>query len=179
MAVIMLTCSLPDSRSQVTAARGGDASCTCARDKLAYSAWLRGGLDLAGFYFCKGGGARQVWFCSLICESEWKGYADGVPSVSFACGFVRGGAVRVVLRVGVWVWSKVRSVDAMMDAVLAYSSRTTHNTQCFNIVVPAYPCGLGATETSLGLVRFADFIWDWQDEPESLILAQSERWRHA
>ncbi len=49
----------------------------------------------------------------------------------------------------------------------------------FRMVVPAYPCGLGATETSLGLVRFAGLIWDWQDEPESLILAQSERWRHA
>jgi hypothetical protein len=35
------------------------------------------------------------------------------------------------------------------------------------------------TELGSGLVRFAGLIWDWQDEPESLILAQSERWRHA
>ena len=37
----------------------------------------------------------------------------------------------------------------------------------------------GMMEGELGLVRYGYPVRDVCDEPESLILAQSERWRHA
>ena len=117
------------------------------------------------------------WFCSLTCESGLEGIRWRRPIGFSACLWC------VVGDVGGWFWKY--GVDPGFwsgllfgDAVFRISIRLTQNTQCFSDSFLGPPlAGSGGLDWGLGSVRIG--AERRCDELESLILAQSERWRHA
>lgn len=93
-----------------------------------------------------------------------EGYADGV-SLGFRA--FRGLGFKGLVRLLSWsdYWTFVWRIFFLTDAFL----------QMFRMHVPVddRECELGR------LCLLCWGFWSWRDEPESLILAQSERWRHA